>query len=47
MRAGPWRRRTLGTALLLLCAASAATFSYQAVFRKADLPGTEWRSDRP
>jgi hypothetical protein len=47
MRAGPWRRRTLGTALGLLCAASALTFSYHAVFSKHDYPGTEWRNGRP
>ena len=47
MRSGPWRGRTLGAALALLCAASAVTFSYNAVFRKTELPGTEWRSGRP
>jgi hypothetical protein len=47
MRAGPRRMRMLSSALILLCAASLATFSYNAVFRKADLPGTEWRSGRP
>ena len=47
MRAGPWRGRTLGAALGLLCTASALTFSYHAVFSKHDYPGTEWRSGRP
>jgi hypothetical protein len=47
MRTGLWRRRTLGAALVLLCTASALTFSYHAVFWKHDYPGTEWRSGRP
>jgi hypothetical protein len=47
MRAGRWRSRVLGSALALLCAASAVTFSYHAVFSKNDWPGTEWRKLRP
>jgi hypothetical protein len=47
MRAGRARARALGAALALLCAASAVTFSYHAVFWKADAPGTEWRSGAP
>ncbi len=47
MRAGRWRMRTLAAALVLLSAASAATFSYHALFWKLDYPGTEWRSARP
>jgi len=47
MRAGPWRKRMLGTALALLCTASAVTFSYHAVFWKLEYPGPEWRSVRP
>lgn len=47
MRAGRRRERTLAAVLALSCAASAVTFSYHAVFRKAELPGTEWRSERP
>jgi hypothetical protein len=47
MRAGRARARSLGAALALLCAASAVTFSYHAVFWKADPPGTEWKSGTP
>lgn len=47
MRAGRRRKRVLGAALALLCAASAVTFSYHAVFWKTDPPGTEWESRNP
>jgi hypothetical protein len=47
MRAGRRRARVLGAALALLCAASAVTFSYHAVFWKTDPPGTEWKSRNP
>jgi hypothetical protein len=47
LRAGAWRARALTAALALLFAASAVTFSYQAVFWKTDPPGTEWRSAGP
>jgi len=46
LSAGRRRAVVLGLLLVLLFGASLATFTYQGVFAKRDLPGTNWQSIR-